>query len=54
MYIGGVIISCLGRVRSHSKREMSWRSKMATSPSRTIEGASRSARAFTSSGKRRV
>jgi len=52
MYIGGVDTSSLGRFRSHSKREMSWRSKMATSPSRMNEGAANSATAFTSSGKR--
>jgi len=54
MYSGGVDTSCLGRARDHSKREMSWLSKMVISPSRTSEGASSPSTAFTSSGKRLV
>ena len=54
MYIGGVASSCLGRARSHSKREIGWRSKMAISPSRTSEDAPSPSTAFTNSGKRFV
>jgi hypothetical protein len=52
MFIGGVQTSCPGRVRSHSKREMSRRSKMAISPSRISAGRLGSVTAFRSSGKR--